>query len=110
MAAFASTNSPMIAARKGMKGLPVVQHPRPANARVARVVCASHQKDALLAAPALAAALTAALAAPEVADAATVNASVSALLNSVLAGGVVAGGIVGAVGLIANFDPVNRRR
>lgn len=75
-------------------------------------VCGSHsqKKEASPFTPAVVATVAAAaLATPQFADAATMNASVSSLLNSVLAGGVVGGLLVGAVSLVANFDPVNRR-
>lgn len=108
--ALASTSSPVAAARKGMAGLPVVQPPRAMGARVGRVICASQRKEAVPIVPVVAATVAvAALATPELAQAATMNPSVSNLLNSVLAGGVVGGLLIGAVSLVAQFDPVNRR-
>ena len=40
---------------------------------------------------------------------AAVTPSLKNLLQSVVAGGVVLGGLLGAVSLVAQFDPVNRK-
>ena len=62
-----------------------------------------------LLAPAVATSLVASLASPELASATTLTPTVQALLNSVVAGGVVVGLVLGAVTLVAGFDPIARK-
>eukprot|EP00210_Caulerpa_lentillifera_P006743 g6445.t1 len=75
--------------------------------RSALVVNASKKSE--FAGPIVAASITAALVAPDFAMATTLTPTVEALLKSVAAGGIIAGLIVGAVTLVAGFDPITRK-
>lgn len=57
----------------------------------------------------IAASVAASLVAPEFAMATSLTPTVEALLKSVAAGGIIAALIVGAVTLVAGFDPITRK-
>lgn len=67
------------------------------------------QKNDVLLTPTVAASIAASLSLPDVASATTLTPSVQALINSVVAGGIVAALILGAVTLVAGFDPIARK-
>ena len=85
-----------------------VPHEHAPNPEVGRSVLHSQKHEALIA-PTVAASIAASLVVPDIAAATTLTPSVEALLKSVVAGGLLAGLILGAVTLVAGFDPITRK-